>query len=135
MIVVSTEIVAALYLPGELTETAETILRKDPAWATPLIWRALLPHHLSAPLRAGRLPRAIADEIIAEAPKLFLSREFPSPAKENMSFLYSSNCVAFIAPFLDLAKGLGIPLVTTDAEAIRAFPDIATPAAAFAAAT
>jgi hypothetical protein len=36
VIVVSTDIVAALYLPGENTEIAETVLKRDPAWASPM---------------------------------------------------------------------------------------------------
>jgi len=75
---------------------------------------------------------ALVDVMLEEAEKLFLSREFPSPAKENMGFVFQSQCSAFIAPFLGLAKGLRVPLVTLDAEAVRAFPEIAISAADFA---
>jgi hypothetical protein len=127
----STEIVTALYFPGELTETAEKVLMRDPAWASPMIWRTLLPHYLEAPLRSGILTRELINSILEEAAKLFLSREFPSPVKDNMEFLYNSVCSAFITPFLDLAAGLNIPLITTDAEAARAFPETVVSAAEF----
>ena len=132
MIVVSTDIVAALYLPGENTEIAEAVLKRDPAWASPLLWRTLFPHYVTGPLRSGAVTPELVDVMLEEAEKLFLSREFPSPAKENMSFIFQSQCSAFIAPFLGLAKGLRVPLVTLDAEAVRAFPEIAISAADFA---
>jgi hypothetical protein len=133
VIVVSVEIVAALYLPGDLTETAERVLLRDPAWASPMFWRAMLPYHLQVPLRAGILRPETVASIIEEAPRLFLSREFPSPLADNMKFLMRSECSALIAPYLDLATGLDVPLVTTDQEAIRSFPDVAIAAADFAA--
>ncbi|MDP4026572.1 hypothetical protein Q8W71_28565 [Methylobacterium sp. NEAU 140] len=133
MIVVSTEIVAALYLPGDLTEIAEAVLLRDPHWCSPMIWRALLPHHLSEPIRSGAISREIADMIVRAAPSLFLSREFPSPLHDNMQFIHDSRCSAFIAPFLDLARGLGVRLITTDRMALEDFPDIAQSAAEFAA--
>ena len=132
MIVVSTDIVAALYLPGENTEIAEAVLKRDPAWASPMLWRTLFPHHVTGPLRSGAVTPALVDVMLEEAEKLFLSREFPSPVKENMRFIFHSQCSAFIAPFLGLAKGLRVPLVTLDGEAVRAFPEIAISAADFA---
>jgi hypothetical protein len=132
MIVVSTDIVVALYLPGEDTETAEAVLRRDPAWASPMLWRTLFPHYVTEPLRSGAITPTLVGVMLEEAEKLFLSREFPSPVKENMRFVFESKCSAFIAPFLGLAKGLHVPLVTLDSEAVRAFPEIAISAADFA---
>ncbi|HEY5953534.1 MAG TPA: hypothetical protein VIT18_04165 [Terrimicrobiaceae bacterium] len=132
MIVVSTDIVVALYLPGENTGTAEAVLKRDPAWASPMLWRTLFPHYVTEPLRLGAVTPALVVLMLEEAEKLFLSREFPSPARENMRFVFQSQCSAFIAPFLGLAKGLQVPLVTLDSEAVRAFPEIAISAADFA---
>ena len=132
MIVVSTDVVAALYLPGENTGTAEAVLKRDPAWASPMLWRTLFPHYVTEPLRLGAVTPALVVLMLEEAEKLFLSREFPSPARENMRFVFQSQCSAFIAPFLGLAQGLGVPLVTLDSEAVRAFPEIAISAADFA---
>jgi hypothetical protein len=132
MIVVSTDIVAALYLPGENTGTAEAVLKRDPAWASPMLWRTLFPHYITEPLRSGAVTEELVGVMLEEAEKLFLGREFPSPAKENMRFVFQSQCSAFIAPFLGLAKGLQVPLVTLDSEAVRAFPEIANSAGDFA---
>jgi predicted nucleic acid-binding protein len=40
MIVVDTNIIAYLYLTSERSRQAEQALRKDPQWATPLLWRS-----------------------------------------------------------------------------------------------
>jgi len=125
MIVVSTELVAALYMRNERTSVAEAVLQADPAWASPLIWRALLPYHLTAELRRNHISPVAVDAIVLGAPELFRGREFPAPLQDNMNVVRESRCSALIAPFVSLARGLGIRLVTTDEAALEAYPNIA----------
>lgn len=131
MIVVSTELVAALYVPNELTATAEAVLKKDPEWASPLIWRAMLPHWITPQIRANSISPETLDRIVRDAPELFRGREFPAPLQDNMNVIRESSCSALIAPFMSLARGLQIRLVTTDAAAIASYPAIAVSAARF----
>ena len=67
MIVVSTDIVAALYLPGENTGTAEAVLKQDPAWASPMLWRTLFPHYITEPLRSGAVTEELAGIMLEES--------------------------------------------------------------------
>jgi hypothetical protein len=131
MIVVSTDVVVALYLPGEASNLAEGVLKRDAAWCSPMLWRTLFPHYLTQPLRSGQVTPDLVRLMLEEAKLLFLGREFPAPVEDNMNFVLNSNCSAFIAPFLGLANGLSIPLVTFDMEAVHAFPEIAISASDF----
>jgi hypothetical protein len=133
MIVVSTDVVAALYVPGEFTQAAEAVLLRDPHWASPMLWRTLLPNHAAALLADGRATPEIVRMMVAEAALLFRSREFPAPLEDNTEIILTSPCSAFMAPFLCLARGLQVPLVTLDAAAIRAFPETALSPIDFAA--
>ncbi len=40
MIVVDTNVLASLYLPGEHTTAAEILLTRGPNWAAPILWRS-----------------------------------------------------------------------------------------------
>ena len=40
MIVVDTNTLAYLYLPSTQTDDVVALLRNDPAWAAPLLWRS-----------------------------------------------------------------------------------------------
>lgn len=133
MIVVSTDVVAALYVPGPFTQAAEAVLRRDPHWASPMLWRTLLPHHASQLLAEGRATPDIIRRMVAEAELLFRSREFPAPLQDNTEIILTSPCSAFMAPFLCLARGLAVPLVTLDQAAIHAFPETALSPVDFAA--
>ncbi len=40
MIVVDSNVLAYLYLPGEYTAAAEVLLEHDSDWAAPILWRS-----------------------------------------------------------------------------------------------
>ena len=42
MIVVDTNLIGCLFLPGERSSQAEAALAKDTEWAAPLVWRSEL---------------------------------------------------------------------------------------------
>lgn len=39
MIVIDSNVLAYLYLPGEFTDAAESLLTSEPEWAVPMFWR------------------------------------------------------------------------------------------------
>lgn len=53
MIVVDTNVLAYLYLPGEYTAAAEALLAHDPDWAAPVLWRSEFRNILAGYLRVS----------------------------------------------------------------------------------
>lgn len=55
MIVVDSNIIAYLYLPGRYTEKAEALLEQDGFWAAPVLWRSEFRNILAGYLRRKAL--------------------------------------------------------------------------------
>lgn len=67
MIVVDSNILAYLYLPGEFTAAAETLLEREPEWAAPLLWRSEFRNILAGYVRRKMLSYEHACSLQAEA--------------------------------------------------------------------
>ena len=131
MIVVDTNIIAYLWLPGEHTDLAEGVLRKNPLWAAPLLWRSEFRSVLAGYIRLKKIPLATAVHIMDEAETLLRGREYSIPSLKVLELIPESECSAYDLEFVALAKNLGIVLVTTDKQMIKAFPSIAVSAVKF----
>lgn len=127
MIVVDTNILAYLYLPGERTAQAEALYERDEAWAVPVLWRSEFRNVLSGYLRREQLQFEQALAIIGEAEALLAGREYEVSSLDVMELVRDSDCSAYDCEFVALAKNLGVALVTADAKLIKAFPRIAKP--------
>lgn len=66
MIVVDTNVIAYLMLPGDSTPQARGALRKDGDWSSPLLWRSEFRNILVRYLRQGHLQLADALQIMEE---------------------------------------------------------------------
>ena len=67
MIVVDSNVLAYLYLPGEHTADAEALLERDPDWASPVLWRSEFRNILAGYLRRRMLTFDQVCEIQKEA--------------------------------------------------------------------
>ncbi len=67
MIVVDTNVIAYLYLPGDRTAAAEALCREDSEWSAPLLWRSELRNVLATQIRVGRIELDGAQSIQTEA--------------------------------------------------------------------
>lgn len=125
MIVVDTNILAYLYLPGEFTEAAEALLESDPDWAAPVLWRSEFRNILAGYLRRGSLSFDQALAIQEEAESLLTGAEYEVDSRSVMMLVKDSDCSAYDCEFVALARQLGTSLVTMDGKLLRAFPQIA----------
>jgi predicted nucleic acid-binding protein len=126
MIVVDSNIVAYLYLPGEFTAKAEKLLEREPDWAVPLLWRSELRNILALYMRKRLLDFDGAYRIQREAEALLAGNEYDVDSFEVLALARDSGCSAYDCEFIALARQLGVRLVTEDAKLRDAFPKIAT---------
>lgn len=127
MIVVDTNVLAYLYLPGEYTAQAEALLERDPQWAAPVLWRSEFRNILAGYIRRSTLTFEQARDIQAEAENLLSGAEHDVDSQRVLELVRDSDCSAYDCEFVALAMKLGAALVTMDAKLLRAFPERALP--------
>ncbi|TAG01624.1 MAG: PIN domain-containing protein [Betaproteobacteria bacterium] len=122
MIVVDTNVIAYLFLPGTHTAAAEALYERDANWAAPLLWRSEFRNILAGYLRR----KAISfDQMLAlqsEAESLLSEGEDQIESDSVLELVRASDCSAYDCEFVALALKLGTKLVTMDAKLIKAFP-------------
>jgi len=125
MIVVDTNLIGYLLLTSDHSTQAEQVLRRDPAWAAPLLWRNELRSVLALYLRKQLLALADAQAIMNEAVRLMHGREYEVASEQVFSLAVNSTCSAYDCEFVALASDLGVPLVTLNKQLLRQFPQVA----------
>ena len=123
MIVVDSNVLAYLYLPGEFTEAAEVLLGREPEWAAPILWRSEFRNILAGYLRRKSLSFEQAVALQEEAEDLLAGREYEVDSKSVLELVRDSDCSAYDCEFVALAERLGTKLVTMDKKLLKAFPD------------
>lgn len=129
MIVVDSNILAYLYLPGDYTPVAEALLQAEPVWAAPLLWRSEFRNILAGYLRRKTLTFAQVCALQDEAEDLMHEGECDVSSQQVLELVRTSECSAYDCEFVALAAALGAQLVTMDGKVLRAFPQIARPLA------
>ncbi len=124
MIVVDTNIVAYLYLPGEYTAAAEGLLENDPDWAAPVLWRSEFRNILAGCLRRDSLTFQQAHDLQREAEDLLRGAEYEVDSLHVLELVRDSECSAYDCEFVALAMKLGTKLMTMDGKLLRAFPGL-----------
>lgn len=122
MIVVDSNVIAYLYLPGEHTAAAEALLEQDPEWAAPLLWRSEFRNILLGYLRRQAISFAQAMDLQSEAERLLEGAEFEVDSRAVLELARDSDCSAYDCEFVALAMKLDTQLVTMDKKLLRAFP-------------
>lgn len=125
MIVVDTNILAYLYLPTDMTSSAESLLASDPQWVVPVLWRSEFRNILSGYMRRGSLSFDAVLALQAEAEALVAGAEYEVNSRAVLELVRDSDCSAYDCEFVALAKALGVKLVTADKKLLRAFRDVA----------
>ena len=122
MIVVDSNVVAYLYLPGEHTAAAEALLEREPDWAVPLLWRSEFRNILAGYVRRKALTFDHACALQTEAESLLAHSEFEVNSRAVLELVRDSTCSAYDCEFIALAIELKTKLATMDKKLLRVFP-------------
>lgn len=125
MIVVDTNIIAYLLLPGEFTEQARRVFQLDPEWVAPALWRSELRNVLVMEMRRNQLPLAPAMEMMHAAEELLDEGTYDVSSEGVLRLAHESACSAYDCEFVALALSLQVDLVTVDKKVLAAFPRVA----------
>jgi predicted nucleic acid-binding protein len=125
VIVVDGNLVAYLYLPGDHTAKAESLLQRDSDWAAPLLWRSEFRNILASYMRRNMLTFQTALDLQLEAESLLAGAEHEVGSRQVLELVRDSNCSAYDCEFIALAMMLGVKLVTMDGKLLQAFPKYA----------
>ena len=122
MIVVDSNVLAYLYLPGEYTAAAEALLEQDADWAAPILWRSEFRNILAGYLRRKAITFEQANSLQREAESLLEGAEFELESIAVLELVRDSDCSAYDCEFIALAMKLDTTLITMDKKLLRAFP-------------
>ena len=122
MIVVDSNVLAYLYLPGEYTAAAEALLEQDSDWAAPILWRSEFRNILAGYLRRKAIAFEQANSLQREAESLLEGAEFELESLAVLELVRDSDCSAYDCEFIALAMKLDTKLITMDKKLLRAFP-------------
>lgn len=122
MIVVDTNTIAYLFIPGEYTQQARQTLKKDVEWAAPLLWRSEFRNILASYLRQELLTLSLALQMMTEAENLMRGGEYEVASVKVLDLALTSGCSAYDCEFVALGQDLGVPVVTSDQRVLKAFP-------------
>ena len=122
MIVVDSNILAYLYLPGDRTAAAEALLEQDPEWAAPTLWRSEFRNILAGYMRRKAVTFDQACSLQREAESLLAGAEFAVDSSAVLELVRDSDCSAYDCEFIALAIKLNTKLVTVDKKLLREFP-------------
>ena len=123
MIVVDSNVLAYLYLPGEYTAAAEALLEQDGDWASPILWRSEFRNILAGYMRRKAITLEQAKSLQREAESLLEGAEFEVESSAVLELVQDSDCSAYDCEFIALAMKLDTKLVTMDKKLMRAFPE------------
>lgn len=122
MIVVDSNVIAYLYLPGEFTASAEAWLEREPEWAAPVLWRSEFRNILAGYLRRAMITWEWALQVQQEAEHLLAGHEYELESQAVLELVRDSDCSAYDCEFVALAAELDTQLLTMDKKLLRAFP-------------
>lgn len=125
MIVVDTSVLMPLYLPHQHSEASRSLLRSDPDWLAPLLWRSEAANVLWKQVRLRGMDPAVALDVFQACKALLIGKETATGHDDVLMLACRAGCSGYDAEFVALAQRKGLRLATRDRALLRLFPDSA----------
>jgi len=125
MIVADASVIAYLCTDGDQTPLAEMVFEHDPVWVAPVLWRSEVRNTLVKYLHHGLMGMESVLVSLHMAEEAIAGREYAVDSRKVMELAAQSKCTAYDCEYVALAQDLGVPLVTTDKQILKAFPKTA----------
>jgi predicted nucleic acid-binding protein len=132
VIVADNSLLVYFWLPSAFAGLAEAVKDRERIWASPILWRAEFRNVLAGYLRRKALTEVEANAAYLNVQKDLGANEYSVPTEQIIRLMLASDCTAYDCEYVALAQDLDVPLVTTDKQVLRAFPDIAVSLEKFA---
>lgn len=122
MIVVDVNVIAYFLIKGEKTAAARELLRRDPDWRLPALWRHEYLNVLATFAREGGATIAEAKTLWQRGVELFGPRERSMDMESALVMATENRISAYDAQYITLARELHTICVTEDQRLLKMFP-------------
>ena len=122
---VDTNVIAYLLIKGKYTDKAKNLLKDDPEWVAPQLWRSEFRNVLATYVRNNYFDLSQALFLAKKAEELMQDGEYKVQSKDVLELAEESGRSAYDCEYVALANDLGVKLITTDKQLIKTFPDVA----------
>lgn len=123
MIVVDTNVIAYLLIPGQYTNAARAALARDAEWAAPMLWRSEFRNVLALYIRKEELSLRQATTLQETAEELLAGREHWVTSSDVLTLASTTGRSAYDCEFVAVARQLRLKVVTSDRPLLASFPD------------
>ena len=114
MIVVDTNVLSYLLIPGDRSEAMDRLLVKEPDWVAPRLWLDEFLNVLATYERRGTLSSQDVSSLLHDALELMHDRSYEVPPERVLAVARRTGCSAYDSQYLALAEDLGVKLYTCD---------------------
>jgi len=132
MIVADSNALAYLTIRSEFSALAEAVYAVDVSWAAPQLWLSEYRNTLAKYMQHRGMTMESALLSLRSAEEVIGGREYSVSSEKVLELVKNSGCSAYDCEYVALAQDLGVPLVTTDKQLLRAFPNTAVSLEKFA---
>ncbi len=123
MIVVDTNVLVYFYVDATQSGDVAMVRAKDPDWHAPLLWKSEFRNAMAGYVRRDIMSFDQTIDVIQKAEQMMLHNEHSVDSAAVLRLVSESDCSAYDCEFIALANHLNVPLVTSDSQLLRNFPD------------